>query len=120
MAYIYSIEGFQKGSTTQKCTAGTNMPGVQVSADHRFLAYAVDTSGNERYAVYVKDFAEDTVKLVNAMHDASGKLAWGLDNRTLFYTTVVSMFSRSLFTHVVEQKVDLSCYFLPTDSGLAT
>ena len=71
---------------------------MQVSADHRYLAYTVDTSGNESYAVYVKDIAEDTVKLVNAMHDASGNVAWGLDNRTLFYTTVVNMFSRMLST----------------------
>lgn len=63
---------------------------AQVSADHRHLAYAVDFSGNETYSIYVKDMAEDTVEHVSGVHDASGQLAWGLDNGTLFYTTVVS------------------------------
>ncbi len=63
---------------------------AQVSADHRYLAYAVDFSGNESYAIYVKDIGEDTVVPISGVHDASGQLAWALDNQTLFFTTVVS------------------------------
>ena len=64
---------------------------LQVSADHRYLAYAVDRSGNESYAVYVRDIAQDTLLLVTPLVDASGQLAWALDNRTLFYTSVVRL-----------------------------
>ncbi|KAK9909106.1 hypothetical protein WJX75_007225 [Coccomyxa subellipsoidea] len=67
----------------------------EVSADHRHLAYAVDFSGNETYSIYVRDISEDTVEHVSGVHNASGQLAWGLDNGTLFYTTVTNQTLRS-------------------------
>lgn len=33
--------------------------GVETSPDHKLLAYAEDTSGNEKYTLHVKDLSSD-------------------------------------------------------------
>lgn len=59
-----------------------------VSPDHRLLAYAVDTVGNERYALHVKDLATNRQVLARPIEGTEGRsLAWASDNRTLFYVT---------------------------------
>ena len=62
---------------------------MQVSPDHKHLAYAVDTSGNESYAVHVRNIAARSVVLVNPSIDASHSMVWAADSRTLFYASVV-------------------------------
>ena len=56
----------------------------RVSPNDRLLAFTVDTSGNERYTLMVKDLTTggllpDRVPMVNY------SLEWASDNRTLFY-----------------------------------
>jgi oligopeptidase B len=57
------------------------------SEDHRWLAYATDTSGDEIHQVRIKNL--DTGELLAEVIDgAGGSLAWGDDHRTLFYTVL--------------------------------
>ena len=60
---------------------------VEVSPDHRFLAYSVDTSGAEDFTVYIKDLRTGTL-LPESINGASSRVAWANDSRTLFYTTL--------------------------------
>ena len=55
-----------------------------VSHDGRYLAYSTDTSGSERYTMFVKDLKNGTV-LPEAIEDTFGDPVWAADNRTLFY-----------------------------------
>lgn len=56
-----------------------------VSPNHRLLAYAVDTMGNERYTLRVKDL--QTGRLYPDVIDSiATSFEWANDNRTFFYT----------------------------------
>ena len=55
-----------------------------VSHDGRYLAYSTDTSGAERYNMFVKDLTSGEV-LPDAMENTLGDAVWAADNRTLFY-----------------------------------
>lgn len=56
------------------------------SRDHRLLGYAVDDSGNERYALRVKDLASgELVELGAGIRDVAPVFAWAADSRTFFY-----------------------------------
>ncbi len=61
----------------------------KVSPDHRYLAYAIDTSGWETYSVFVKDLRESKA-LPDTINVTAGDLEWANDNATLFYTTLDS------------------------------
>jgi len=56
------------------------------SPDHSILAYAVDTSGGELYALYFKDLQTGEL-LSDIIHDVDGPAMWATDNKTVFYTT---------------------------------
>jgi hypothetical protein len=72
------------------CSQGADsQAAVQVSADHKYLAYTIDTSGNESYVVHVRGLAEGMTMRFHPLHDAAGDVAWALDNKTLFFTTLV-------------------------------
>ena len=60
---------------------------VQVSPDHRLLAYSVDTTGAETYTLFVRDL-ETGALLSERVENTSYGLEWGNDNRTLFYTVL--------------------------------
>ena len=60
---------------------------LEVSPDHRLVAYAADTSGAESFTVYVKDL--DTGALLpETLTNTSPSLAWANDSRTLFYVVL--------------------------------
>src|SRR5438094_241831 len=60
-------------------------PGAfEVSPDHRFLAYSVDTCGSESYTLYIKDLC--TGELVpESLTNTAPAVAWANDSQTLFY-----------------------------------
>jgi oligopeptidase B len=58
-----------------------------VSDDENFLAYSVDTQGDERYTIRVKDLRSGEV-LADEITGASGGATWSADGTHLFYTTV--------------------------------
>lgn len=61
---------------------------LQVSEDHRRLAYAVDLTGGEQYELYAKDIETGMVTQLT-QHASSGSMAWALDSSTLFFVTLV-------------------------------
>ncbi len=59
----------------------------EVSPDHRLLAYSIDTTGSERYVLYIKDLIDNTL-LDESVVNAGRQVAWANDNRTVFYTAL--------------------------------
>jgi oligopeptidase B len=57
---------------------------LEMSPDHRLLAYAVDTTGDERYTLRLRDVGAGT-ELPEAIEGTSYGVAWG-DEATVFYT----------------------------------
>ncbi|MFP4129485.1 MAG: S9 family peptidase [Halorhodospira sp.] len=57
------------------------------SDDHRYLAYAVDTSGAEAYTIRFRDLASGA-DLPDRLEQARGDFVWATDGRTLLYTTL--------------------------------
>lgn len=59
----------------------------EVSPDHRFLAYSTDTSGAERYTLYIKDMNNDSL-LADVVENVGYQAAWANDNQTIYYTVL--------------------------------
>ncbi|MFP4184127.1 MAG: S9 family peptidase [Halorhodospira sp.] len=57
------------------------------SDDHRFLAYAVDTSGAEAYTLCFRDLVQGQA-LPERLERARGDFVWASDSRTLLYTVL--------------------------------
>ena len=57
------------------------------SDDHRYLAYAVDTSGAEAYTIRFRDLASGA-DLPDRLEQARGDFVWATDGGTLLYTTL--------------------------------
>jgi oligopeptidase B len=55
-----------------------------VSPDGRWLAYATDCDGSERYTIYIKDLANGAL-LDDVLTNSSGATVWASDSETLFY-----------------------------------
>jgi oligopeptidase B len=60
---------------------------MQVSPDHRLLAYTVDTSGAEDFSVFSKDLATGELLPYRLCH-SSHRVAWANDSRTIFYAVL--------------------------------
>ncbi len=58
-----------------------------VSDDGNLLAWSVDTQGDERYTIRVKDLRTDEV-LIDEIAATSGGATWSADATHIFYTTV--------------------------------
>ncbi|ETV70303.1 hypothetical protein H257_14201 [Aphanomyces astaci] len=58
---------------------------VEVSPDHKLLAYSVDLMAYETYDIYIKDLATNTI--TKAVEGCDGRIVWGRDAETLFYVT---------------------------------
>ncbi len=58
---------------------------VQISPNHKMVAYSVDTSGYERFTLFIKDL-ETGELLTDRLTDISYSVVWANDNKTLFYT----------------------------------
>jgi oligopeptidase B len=91
---------------------------VQVSPDHRLLAYSVDTSGAEEFTIFIKDLLTGEL-LEEKICRSSGRVAWANDSRTLFYTVLdesrrpCRLYRHQLRTHPLE---DVLVYFEPDPS----
>ncbi|MFL5459878.1 MAG: oligopeptidase B, partial [Gemmatimonadales bacterium] len=60
---------------------------MQVSPDHRLLAYSVDTCGAEEFTIFIKDLITGE-HLGEQLHRTSHRLAWANDSRTIFYSVL--------------------------------
>lgn len=61
--------------------------GSKVSADHRYLAYAVDFQGRRICDLYILDLHTRQL-LPEVINGVTGNLTWAMDHQTLFYTTM--------------------------------
>ncbi len=60
---------------------------LEISPDHRWLAYSTDTSGGERYTMHFADLTADALS-PESIEDTSYGVAWANDNATVFYVRV--------------------------------
>ena len=58
--------------------------GSAVSSGQDLLAYAIDTQGRRIHTTYLKNLSTGTM-LLDVIPNVTENLAWGNDNRTLFY-----------------------------------
>ena len=89
-----------------------------VSHDGRYLAYSTDTSGAERYTMFVKDLASGDV-LPETMESTLGDAVWATDNRTLFYQVMNENWrSDQVRRHVLGQSAEQDqVVYEESDSG---
>ncbi|HMI51505.1 MAG TPA: S9 family peptidase [Candidatus Saccharimonadales bacterium] len=73
----------------------------ELSDSDRFLAYSTDTTGFRQYTLQIKDLEAGSV--LGERLDRVTSVAWGADNKTLFYTVEDQVTKRShrLFRHVL-------------------
>jgi oligopeptidase B len=72
-----------------------------VSPDHRYLAYSIDTSGSERYTLYIEDLDADTL-LPERLERTGYDVAW-VNNSHNFYYSVLDDAKRpfKVYEHVL-------------------
>src|SRR5688572_11870087 len=77
-----------------------------VSDDGNLLAYSYDSTGYRQYALRVKDLR--TNQLLPTTAERVTSVAWGADNKTLFYSVEhpVSKRSYRVYRHVIGQPTD--------------
>ncbi|HEY6563623.1 MAG TPA: hypothetical protein VIY86_03965, partial [Pirellulaceae bacterium] len=61
-----------------------SVPGVEVTPNGRFLAYAVDFVGRRRFEIRFRDLETGSV-LSDVIRDVTPDMVWAADNQTLFY-----------------------------------
>ena len=61
-----------------------NVAAVAYSPDQRLVAYSVDTTGRERYAIRVVDLASGSTR--EEVTEATADLVWGADGQWFLYT----------------------------------
>jgi oligopeptidase B len=64
-----------------------SLGGFSLSDDDHLLAWSIDTKGDERYTIRVKDLRTGEL-LADEVPDTSGGITWSGDARYFFYTTV--------------------------------
>jgi oligopeptidase B len=64
-----------------------NLGGFDVSPDGRWLAYAIDVDGSERYTLRIKDLTTGAL-LDDTIGGVGGGAVWANDNATLFYVVL--------------------------------
>ncbi|MGB7061337.1 MAG: S9 family peptidase [Candidatus Zixiibacteriota bacterium] len=78
----------------------------EVSPDHNLLAFGVDTSGNERYRLRVKNLETDEI-YPDIIDSISTSFEWANDNRTFFYTkTDEAWRPYKLFRHTLGDEIE--------------
>ncbi len=91
----------------------------ELSPDQTKLAYSVDTSGSERFTIYIKDISTGTIYPESFPNTRYAAFAWASDNKTFFYT-VLDAADRpyQVLRHVLatDSKGDVLVYHEPDDA----
>ncbi|KAI9097289.1 oligopeptidase B [Phlyctochytrium arcticum] len=61
---------------------------IRTSPDHKLLAYALDTKGDEKYKIYFKDLSSGTVLESDTVPEGAGEGEWTNDGKALCYTAM--------------------------------
>ncbi len=76
---------------------------LRISPDHRLLAYAIDTKGNERFVLHIRDLRTGRLRR-DTLHDVDS-VAWSTNNRALLYTVLDKAHRpHKVFLHHLGQK----------------
>ncbi|MCK4234791.1 S9 family peptidase [candidate division WOR-3 bacterium] len=78
----------------------------EISPDHKFLVYSVDTTGSEIYTLYIKDLNKDEL-CTEQIPNTGYTVEWANDNKTIFYT-ILDDTKRpyKLYRHIIETHPD--------------
>ncbi|HUY67057.1 MAG TPA: S9 family peptidase [Acidimicrobiales bacterium] len=90
---------------------------LEISPDHRWMAYSTDTTGGERYTMRFADLVSGT-ESPESIEDTTYGAAWADDNATVFYVRVdEAMRPHQLWRHQVgtEPGSDVLVYEEPDD-----
>ncbi|MDA3837827.1 MAG: S9 family peptidase [Candidatus Delongbacteria bacterium] len=82
-----------------------------ISPDHEYLAYSVDTTGDENYSLYIKNLK--TGKLFGEVIEKVSQVVWAESEDTFFYTSVnKSNRTNSVWMHIVgtSEDTDINVY----------
>ncbi len=60
--------------------------GMSISPDHRYLAFSIDTTGDESMTIFFWDLPGGKL-IADTIRDAGYPMAWANDNQTFFYAT---------------------------------
>ncbi|MEO6187832.1 MAG: prolyl oligopeptidase family serine peptidase, partial [Ginsengibacter sp.] len=86
----------RKGTTTAREEMVLNIPelakhhqiylvrGYSVCSDNNLLAYGIDTSGDRRSILYIKNLSEGSL-YKDVIDNTSGNFVWANDNKTVYY-----------------------------------
>ncbi|MFT5833116.1 MAG: oligopeptidase B [Cognaticolwellia sp.] len=58
---------------------------LEVSSDHKLMAYAIDVNGSEEYDIYIKNL-ETGEMLSDRIEKTAGSIVWANNNTTFYYT----------------------------------
>ena len=78
----------------------------KVSPDNRFLAYTLDTSGNEHYTLYINYLQYN--KIMPVTIEEVDDIEWSNDSRNIYYSTINEENERTdkVFRHVIGTKIE--------------
>ena len=78
----------------------------KISPDHRFLAYTLDTSGNEHYTLYIKYLKYG--KIMPVTIEMVEDVEWSNDSRNIYYATTNKENERTdkIFRHTIGTKLE--------------
>ncbi|KAJ9082844.1 hypothetical protein DSO57_1000829 [Entomophthora muscae] len=62
-----------------------DLQAFEISPDHKLLAYTLDTEGDEKYSLFVKDLSKGTTS--EEAKEVSAEAFWSNDGQHLYYTT---------------------------------
>lgn len=84
---------------------------MEVSPDGNWLAYGLDETGYRQYVLHFKNLRTGELSTERLQRVTS--LAWGLDNKTVYYTTEDEVTKRSdrFFRHTVGQAQSQQLYY---------
>jgi oligopeptidase B len=76
--------------------------GFSVSPDNKLLSYGLDTVSRRQYIIHIKNL-ETGETMIDEIHGTTGGVAWGNDNKTLFYTSnnPVTLLSEKIKRHTL-------------------
>ncbi|MBF7074950.1 S9 family peptidase [Glaciecola sp. MH2013] len=96
-----------------------SMGSASISPDNRYLAYAYNTNGDERYKIVIKDLVSGDM-LSDEITDTSGSITFGADSETLVYGRLDDerWFTKSVNVHKLGSKqADDKVIFTENDDG---
>ena len=87
----------------------------EVSPNGEMLAYAVDTTGREEYTIHFKDLSSGKI-LKDKITHCYASMAWGDDNKTLFYTIMdETLRPFAVYRHKIDSKTEDELVFKEDD-----